>query len=224
MNCKDTLSCTFLDLFLYIVDKKHVNKMFFNSEYQINPNTYLKISRTFSDNFPYLFTGKFLIKFTQTTTSNKRFFYQLLYDEDYDQFKHTLKPYVTVLKPNSCELELLLEYNRDGEAHLSEQSYRSPLIEHNESLKEEDREKIPSLQCDSFKCLYETFKYFIILYNFNKKMNKNVDYNSIRFSIEEGYCLEEQKRIINEIDKIAPTSPPKRSILKPQYRKRTSRR
>ena len=55
-------------------------------------------------------------------------------------------------------------------------------------------------------------------------MNKNVDYNSIRFSIEEGYCLEEQKRIINEIDKIAPTSPPKRSILKPQYRKRTSRR
>ena len=82
MNCIDTLSCTFLDLFLYIVDKKHCNKIYY-SEYQINPNRYLKISRTSS--------GKFVIKFTQTTIDNSSYFYALD-DKDYRLFRHHLPP------------------------------------------------------------------------------------------------------------------------------------
>ena len=55
MNCKDNLSCTFLDVFFFIVDKTHFNKTDYE-EYKINPNTYLEISRL---------NRKFLITFTQ---------------------------------------------------------------------------------------------------------------------------------------------------------------
>ena len=101
MNCKDNLSCTFLDVFFFIVDKTHFNKIKNYEQYKINPNTYLKIS-TLND-------GYFLIKFTQTYLDS---------EVDSEYYNGNIIIHI------GCWLELFLQYKND-KIHLVEKAYRN---------------------------------------------------------------------------------------------------
>ena len=104
MDCKNNLSCTFLDLFLYIVDKRYINYM---NKTKINPNTYLTITPVDS--------GKFLITFTQTQINLHKVF----------DLWHNKSPYEIPETPQyeGCTLQLLLEYSRDDKVHLIKKIY-----------------------------------------------------------------------------------------------------
>ena len=56
--------------------------------------------------------------------------------------------------------------------------------------------------CDSFECLKETFKNFIILYNLCNELHLEISYKSRRLYIEQTDCLKESKKIMEEIERI----------------------
>ena len=210
MNCRNDKSCTFLDLFLFILngidtglfnDNVQYNGVFYDGHY-ITPNVILKMRQQTKNIFQHIFRidNIFQLTFTEEHEDNSYFKY---YKKEKDTIKQHLeskyfKNYKTIVLPKdeeSCTLSFFLEYTYDQKLNINKVSF----IKHKHTNYESPKYKY---FCDSFKCLKETFQKFLILYNLSNELNVEIDYNSKRFTIEKDYCLEESKKIKKEIERL----------------------
>ena len=185
LSCKKNYSCTFLDLFLFILFGI-VNFNDFYYEKDITPNVVLKVREKTSNKYRLSFQEKNRID-TKIYISCELNFY-LEYDFLNENVNFIKDTYV----------------NNDYYKRKSNRVDRKKIKYYYEPEGKYD--------CDSFMCLKQTFEYFVSLYNLCKKLQFPIQYTSKRFSIEKHYCEAETQNIINEIRRIrelfAPPIPP----------------
>ena len=189
LSCKENYSCTFLDLFLFILFGI-VNFKDFSCEQYITPNVLLTITKKTSNKYKLSFQEKNTRKGIKYISCELNFY--LEYDRNLDKVNFIEHTY----KNNDY-------YKRKG----------------NRVNKEEIHyyyEKEGTYDCNSFNCLKQTFQHFLYLFNLCDELfdvvKYPIDYRSQRFSIEKHYCEAETQNIINEIRRIrelfAPPIPP----------------
>ena len=178
LSCKKNYSCTFLDLFNFIL-YGIVNFEDFNYEQYITPNVLLTITKKKSNKYKLSFQE-------QNTREGKRYIscklnFYLEYDRKEDKVIFIEDRYVN----NNI-------YTKKMKNFFGEKIYVY--------------EKAGKYECNSFMCLKQTFQYFLYLFNLCDELfdvvKYPIDYRSQRFSIERHYCEAETQNIINEIRRI----------------------
>ena len=207
MNCIKDKSCTFLDLFLFILngidtglfnDNAQYNGVFYDGHY-ITPNVILKMRQQTRNIFQHIFrmNNIFQLLFFEEHGDNSYFKYFKEEEEDTimqknkehldDKYFKNYKKIVLPKDEESCTYDQKLNINKVSFIKHKHTNYESPKYKY---------------FCDSFKCLKQTFQNFLILYNLSNELNVEIDYNSKRFTIEKDYCLEESKKIKKEIERL----------------------
>jgi len=197
LSCKNNRSCTFLDLFLFILDGIVNFKDFYYEEY-ITPNVFLKIRKEQEEN-----SNKYKLTFTQTH----------FYSDKEEIVKLKINQIVT-----GCQLIFYLEYDDNmknvnfiEDTYQNNDFYKRKVNRVHIYNKKTNRynkqlnynyEKEGKYDCNSFMCLKQTFKYFVYLYDLCNDLKYPIHYRSKRFTIENDYCEAESKNITNEIRRV----------------------
>ena len=177
--CKNDRSCTFLDLFLFILDGI-VNFVDFYYEQYITPNVLLTIREETPNKFKLSFKQEHsYLKRKKSYTSC-----ELIFHLEYDRKQKKVNFIEDTYKNNDFYIKKMINKNYEYEIG-------------------------GTYDCNSFMCFKETFQYFLVLFEKCKKLHMDIDYNSKRFNLEQHYCEAEKEKIINKLQRIARYLPQK---------------